>query len=55
MTKAGHPVSAMTVWRVLKKTGFRKTKPTRKPGLTAEMKKARLDWCLAHRYWTLKD
>lgn len=42
MTSEGHPVSAMTVWRVLKGAGYRKTKPIRKPGLTAEMKKDRL-------------
>ena len=27
-------ISAMTVWRVLRKAGMKKTKPTRKPGLT---------------------
>jgi hypothetical protein len=31
------------VWRVLKKAGYRKTKPTRKPGLTKKMKKDRVD------------
>ncbi|KAF1981362.1 hypothetical protein K402DRAFT_386648, partial [Aulographum hederae CBS 113979] len=35
-------VSEVTVWRILRQAGFRKTKPTRKPGLTAEMKEARL-------------
>src|SRR3954451_11096701 len=31
---AGFDISAMTVWRGLKIFGFKKTKPTRKPGLT---------------------
>jgi transposase len=36
-------VSAMTVWRILRKAGMKKKKkPTRKPGLTAEMRKQRL-------------
>ena len=30
----GNKVSDITVWRVLKAAGFRKTKPMRKPGLT---------------------
>jgi transposase len=50
MKKEGLDVSATTVWRILKEAGFRKTKPTRKPGLTAVMKKERLKWCLAHRH-----
>jgi transposase len=55
LTNSGFPTSATTVWRVLKKAGYRKTKPTRKPGLTASMRKQRLDWCLAHEHWTLED
>ncbi|KAK0750298.1 hypothetical protein B0T18DRAFT_389741 [Schizothecium vesticola] len=35
-------VSAMTIWRILRKAGMRKTKPTRKPGLVKGMKKQRL-------------
>ncbi|KAJ5378926.1 hypothetical protein N7509_012045 [Penicillium cosmopolitanum] len=31
-------ISAMTMWHILKKAGLRKTKPTRKPGLTRTMK-----------------
>ena len=34
-------VSDITVWRILRSAGFRKTKPTRKPGLTPEMKQAK--------------
>ena len=39
LSLAGHDVSATTVWRILRSAGFRKTKPTRKPGLTKKMKK----------------
>lgn len=42
----GFQVAPMTVWRMLKATGNRKTKPTSKPGLSEEAKKARLAWCL---------
>jgi transposase len=42
-------ISPTTIRRILKKQGYRKTKPTRKPGLTEAMKKRRLDWCLKHQ------
>jgi transposase len=48
-------ISAMSVWRILKKAGFRKTKPTRKPGLQPEDKARRLKFCLDHKDWTLDD
>lgn len=51
----GIDISASTVHRILRKAGFRKTKPTRKPGLTKEMRAARLAWCLEHKDWTLED
>jgi transposase len=41
-------VSATTVKRIMKKLRFRKTKPTRKPGLTKAMRQERLAWCKAH-------
>jgi transposase len=41
-------LSKTTVEAILKKAGYKKTKPTRKPGLTEEMKKARLEFCRAH-------
>src|SRR5271170_3764838 len=44
-------VSDITVWRILRSAGFRKTKPTRKPDLTPEMKKARLQFALDHKDW----
>ncbi|KAJ5909172.1 hypothetical protein N7495_001854, partial [Penicillium taxi] len=37
------------------KAGLQKTKPTRKPGLTAKMRANQLAWCLEHRDWTLED
>src|SRR5258708_6134832 len=48
----GGRVSDITVWRILKAAGFRKTKPTRKPGLTEEMEKARLQFAREHEHWT---
>jgi transposase len=48
-------ISDTTVWRILRASGLRKTKPTRKPGLTEEMKKARLRFALDHQHWTLDD
>ncbi|KFY41167.1 hypothetical protein V494_03175 [Pseudogymnoascus sp. VKM F-4513 (FW-928)] len=51
----GVDISATTIWRVLKKAGFRKTKPTRKPGLTKKMRAERLQWCRDHQHFTLED
>lgn len=48
-------ISSMTVWRILRKAGLKKTKPTRKPGLTEQMKLDRLEWCQRHAHWTLED
>lgn len=42
-------ISATTVWRILRSAGLRKTKPTRKPGLTKKMMSERLAFCLEHR------
>ena len=55
LSKLGVNISAETVRRILKKRGFRKTKPTRKPGLTPAMKKARLEWALERQHWTIED
>lgn len=51
----GMELSGSTVYRILKTAGFKKTKPTRKPGLTAKMRAERLQWCLDHQDWTLED
>lgn len=55
LSLTGTPISAMTVWRILRRSGLRKTKPTRKPGLTLKMRKDRLQWCLERKDWTLED
>jgi transposase len=55
LSQEGFNVSPATVWRVLRKAGFKKTKPTRKPGLTKKMRKERLQWCLQHENWTIED
>ena len=55
LSNIGIQISATSIWRILRKAGMHKTKPTRKPGLTNEMKLARLRWCLDHQGWTLED
>jgi len=45
----------MTVWRILRKAGMKKIKPTYKPGLTKEMRVERLRWYLDYKDWTLED
>lgn len=51
----GIRLSAKTIYNILKAAGFKKTKPTRKPGLTKAMKEARLQFCLEHKDWTDED
>lgn len=48
-------VSARTIQRVLKRQGFRKVKPTVKPGLTIAMIEARYQFALRYKDWTLED
>ncbi|RKK19273.1 hypothetical protein BFJ66_g17761 [Fusarium oxysporum f. sp. cepae] len=55
LSLVGIDISKSTVTSLLKEAGYRKTKPTRKPGLTTKMRKERLEWCLAHQDWTLED
>ncbi|KAJ0127189.1 Uncharacterized protein HZ326_29705, partial [Fusarium oxysporum f. sp. albedinis] len=55
LSSQGVLISTSLVKQVLKSAGFRKTKPTRKPGLTKKMKDERLAWCIAHQDWTLED
>ena len=47
--------STQTIWRVLRRHGYRKTKPTRKPCLSREMKEARLQFALRYEHWTIDD
>jgi transposase len=55
LSQAGIEISGQTIWRILRRMGFKKTKPTRKPGLTKRMRDERLAWALAHQDWTLED
>jgi hypothetical protein len=48
-------ISRSSALRILYKYGLNCVKPTRKPGLTAQMKQARYEWALAHQDWTLED
>jgi transposase len=54
-TPGQQEVSASTVYRVLCENGYGVFKRTVKPGLTNEMKEARLTWCNEHKHWTLED
>jgi hypothetical protein len=54
-TPGRQPVSASTVYRVMKENGYGVFKRTVKPGLQEEDKAARLKWCLEHEHLTLKD
>jgi hypothetical protein len=48
-------LSASTIKRTLKRKGYRKVKPTIKPGLTDTMKEARFQFALQYQHWTLED
>ncbi|KAJ3495529.1 hypothetical protein NLG97_g3332 [Lecanicillium saksenae] len=55
LTEEGTPIPSPTVFQILKKANFQKTKPTRKPGLTKRIQDDRLKWCQEHLDWTLED
>ena len=42
-------ISARTVYQILKSQNFCKTKPTHKPGLLAQIKKDRFEFCLRYK------
>jgi len=48
-------LSNSSALRILHKYGINYVKPTTKCGLTPAMKKAHLEFCLAHKDWTLED
>lgn len=48
-------ISAQTIQRILRIAGFWKTKPIWKSDLTKRMKEEQLQFCLAHKDWTLED
>ena len=54
-TPSWQPVSQTTVWRALTDAGYGVYKRTVKPGLTQEMKAARLAWCYKYQHWKLED
>ena len=48
-------ISPSAIQIILKKHGFCKIKPTRKPGLTSAIKAERYKFALAYYTWTLED
>jgi len=48
-------VSAQTIRRGLKKVGLKAGAKSKKPLLSARHKRARLDFAVAHCYWTVED
>jgi transposase len=48
-------ISYSSALRILHKYGLSNVKPTRKPGLNAHQRAARLAFCLGHEHWTLED
>jgi hypothetical protein len=54
-TAGQQPVSARTVYNVLKLEGYSVFKRTVKLGLTLEQMKERLIWCLQYEWMTIKD
>ena len=43
-------LSASSVYRILRNNNYSSCKQTMKPGLTLDIKKKRLDWCLAYKH-----
>ena len=50
-----HQISPTSMLRILHRYGFRSCKTTKKPGLNAIMRAARLELCRSHTHWTLED
>jgi hypothetical protein len=50
-----HGISSTSALRVLHEYGFNPVKKTTKPGLNKAQRAARLEWCTAHKDWTLED
>lgn len=48
-------ISSSSALRVLHKHHLNCVKPTRKPGLNGAQKAKRLEFCLSHAHWSLKD
>ncbi len=55
MLAAEQGISSTTVLRVLKRNNFRSIKTTKKPSLTEAMMKARYQFALRYKDWTIED
>ena len=53
--RVGHAARYDLVARILHKNNLSIVKSTRKPGLSKAQRRARLNWCLDHANWTIKD
>jgi hypothetical protein len=53
-TPSGSNVSTRTVRRELREMGFHGRVAAYKPKITRSNAKRRLEWCKAHRHWTLE-
>ncbi|GFX03872.1 uncharacterized protein TNCV_4677771 [Trichonephila clavipes] len=52
-SSSGISVSRMTVGRELRNLGFHGRAAAHKPNITPQNAKHRLQWCRAHRHWTV--
>ena len=52
---AEQKISTSAVWRTFRQNGLRSVKPTVKPGLTAAMKEARLQFALQYKDWGIEE
>ena len=50
-----HGFSSTTILKVLKRNGFKSSKPTKKPGLTPSMMEARYQFALRFEHWEIED
>lgn len=53
--ETGHPISARTARRRLVEAGLKGCKARKKPWLSADNKRKRLDWALRHQHFTEED
>jgi transposase len=50
-----HGISSSSTLNILHENGFNSVKKTTKPGLNIDQRAARLQWCIAHKDWTLEN
>lgn len=53
--QVGIDISERTLRRRIEELGFACYRPAKKPRLTPNMVKKRLEWAKAHRHWTIED